>query len=379
VPGEQLPVLLPEMEDFSPDGGGRSPLARLPDFVNTACPNCNGPAQRETDTMGGFACSSWYFLRFTSPHYDLGPFDPQAMRAWMPVDLYVGGAEHAVLHLLYARFWTQVLTDAGLVPFREPFTRLSNQGQLLAQDRRRMSKSRGNVITPDEIVGDYGADALRVYILFMAPFEQDVDWSEQGIQGARRFLNRWWDLYSRVFSENYQASGEDRQLERLLHKTIRRVGERTEAFRFNTAISALMEAFNALMERYRQDTWRTETFYQALETMLVLLAPFAPHIAEELWRLAGHTDSIHLQPWPAHDDTLAQDAWLQIPVQVDGKLRAVVEAPSEAGEAEVREAAFAAPKVRQHLVGRTVVKDFYVPGKVFSIVSRAEASPGERR
>ena len=187
LPDDHLPLLLPPMEDFAPDGSGRAPLARLPEFVHTTCPACGGPAERETDTMGGFACSSWYFLRFTSPHFDSAPFDPQAMRFWMPVDLYVGGAEHAVLHLLYARFWTMFLADEGLVPFREPFTQLRNQGQMMGTDGQRMSKSRRNVITPDEMVATYGADALRIYEMFMAPFEQDVSWSEEGINGARRF------------------------------------------------------------------------------------------------------------------------------------------------------------------------------------------------
>ena len=207
VPEDQLPVLLPQMEDFQPDGSGRSPLARLPEFVNTTCPQCGGPARRETDTLGGFACSSWYFLRFTSPHYDDGPFDPAAMRYWMPVDLYVGGAEHAVLHLLYARFWTKVMADAGLVPFREPFPKLMSQGQLIGLDGQRMSKSRGNVITPDSMVEAYGADALRIYEMFMAPFEQDIAWSVEGINGARRFVNRIWALVH----ETYHGSGPSRE------------------------------------------------------------------------------------------------------------------------------------------------------------------------
>ncbi len=202
------------MDDFQPDGSGRSALARLPGFLNTICPVCGGPAQRETDTMGGFACSSWYFLRFASPDYHQGPFDPQAVQYWLPVDLYVGGAEHAVLHLLYARFWTRVLADAGLVNFREPFTKLLNQGQLLAPDGNRMSKSRGNVITPDSMVEIHGADALRIYELFMAPFDQDIRWSTDGIHGASRFLNRIWNLYVETFTGSNQATGQDFQLER---------------------------------------------------------------------------------------------------------------------------------------------------------------------
>jgi leucyl-tRNA synthetase len=370
VPVEQLPVLLPEMADFQPDGSGRSPLARVPEFVNTTCPECGGPAQRETDTMGGFACSSWYFLRFTSPRFAEGPFDPDAVRYWMPVDLYVGGAEHAVLHLLYARFWTRVMAGAGLLPFHEPFSRLLNQGQLLGPDEVRMSKSRGNVITPDSMVAAYGADALRVYELFMAPFDQDASWSAAGINGARRFLNKVWGLYSQAYFESAAATGEDPELVKALHQTIRRVTERIEDFRFNTMVSALMEFANLLAERHRTGAWRTATFYQSLETLLVLLAPAAPHISEELWQLTGHLGSVHQQSWPRWEAALARAETVQIPVQVDGKVRAVVEVPADAGEPEIKQQALSQAKVRQHLDGREVVKAIYVPGKVFNVVTR---------
>ncbi|MGE5224188.1 MAG: class I tRNA ligase family protein, partial [Omnitrophica WOR_2 bacterium] len=220
VPEDQLPVLLPPMKNFEPDGSGRSPLARLPEFINTSCPKCGGPAKRETDTMGGFADSSWYFLRFTNIHYGnptSGPIDPVAVPYWMPVDLYVGGAEHAVLHLLYSRFWTKVMADAGLVTFREPFARLLNQGQLMGPDGRRMSKSRGNVITPDSMVETYGADALRVYELFMAPFDQDIGWSTEGINGARRFINRVWTLYGSAYFGKWEPEDTDPEFKRLIH------------------------------------------------------------------------------------------------------------------------------------------------------------------
>lgn len=370
VPEEQLPVLLPEMEDFRPDGSGRSPLARLPEFANTSCPACDGPARRETDTMGGFACSSWYYLRFTSPHYDQGPFDPEAMRYWMPVDLYVGGAEHAVLHLLYARFWTRVTADAGLVSFREPFSKLLNQGDLLGPDGSRMSKSRGNVITPDEMVEAYGADALRVHELFMAPFEQNVTWSEEGINGARRFLNRLWKLYREAYSATNSDTQVDARLERRLHVTICTVSERIEGFRFNTMVAALMEFANALTERQRAGSWHTATFHQSLETLLVLLAPVVPHLAEELWELTGHAGSVHQQDWPDWDEELAQEEGATIAVQVDGKLRHVIEVPLDADEVEARERALAQPKVQQHLKGKKVTKIFYIPGKIMNIVTR---------
>jgi leucyl-tRNA synthetase len=281
VPEDQLPVHLPDMADFAPDaslGSASSPLARNLEFVRTTCPECGGPARRETDTMGGFACSSWYFLRFISPNADQAPFEPEAARYWMPVDLYVGGAEHAVLHLLYARFWTRFLAGEGLLSFREPFRKLLNQGQLLAPDGKRMSKSRGNVITPDSIVERFGADALRVYELFMAPFDQDVTWSGEGFGGARRFLNRIWMLYaSGAFEESGKSQGRDRELESVLHKTIRDVGERIATFRLNTMVSALMEFCNELTDRYQAgNAWKSGTFHRSLVFQIILIAPPAP-------------------------------------------------------------------------------------------------------
>ena len=371
LPEDQLPLVLPEMEDFTPDGSGRSPLARLPEFVNTTCPKCGGPAERETDTLGGFACSSWYFLRFTSPHYQEGPFEPEAMRYWMPVDLYMGGVEHAVLHLLYARFWTHVLADAGLAPFREPFPRLRNQGQMLAPDGQRMSKSRGNIITPDQMVEEVGADALRLYVMFMAPYDQDIAWNTEGINGTRRFLNRVWDLYARTYTISHEASeGEsDPELERSLHQTIRQVGERIQELRLNTMVSALMEFSNQLLERYRTDRWHSQTYRQALDILMVLLAPAAPYIAEELWHLHGREGSVHQQPWPQWDAALAKEQVAQVAVQIDGKLREVIEAAVGADQASVQEQVYALPKIKQYLQGKQVIRAIYVPGRIFNIVT----------
>jgi leucyl-tRNA synthetase len=368
VPQDQLPVLLPPMQDFTPDGSGRSPLARLPEFLHTACPVCGGPAERETDTMGGFACSSWYFLRFTSPQYNQGPFEPQAMRYWMPVDLYVGGAEHAVLHLLYARFWTRVLADAGLLDFHEPFSRLMNQGQMLGLDGQRMAKSRGNVITPDSVVASHGADALRLYEMFMAPFEQDIAWSTQGLQGTRRFLNRLWDLYGNTYFSSQQMTEMDAELERQLHQTVRKVSQRIAGFRFNTMVSTLMEFLNFLNDRFQAGKWQTKTFHQSLETFLLLLAPAAPHITEELWQLTGHTGSIHCQTWPTWDAELAQDELLQIAVQVNGKLRLVLRISAEAEEAEVQHAAMAEESVQRYLQGKEIRKVIFIPGRTINFV-----------
>ena len=369
VPEVDLPVRLPHMADFQPDGSGRSPLGRLPEFVQTTCPQCGGAAQRETDTMSGFACSSWYFLRFTSPHFDQAPFDPPALRYWSPVDLYVGGAEHAVLHLLYARFWTKVMFDAGLLPFDEPFPCLRNQGQLMGLDGQRMSKSRGNTITPDEVVQSHGADALRVYTLFMAPFEADVDWSTDGLNGARRFLNKLWTLTGHTFAASADCTALDAELEGLRHRTIRQVGERIENFRFNTMVSALMEFGNALADRHRRGAWRTATFHACLETVMLLLAPGAPHIAEELWSLTGHAGSVHQQPWPKYDPELARSEVYQIAVQVDGKARGVVEVTPEMDAAQVQALAVALPRLQPLLADRTVRRIIYVPGRIVNIVT----------
>jgi leucyl-tRNA synthetase len=260
------------------------------------------------------------------------------------------------------------MADAGLLPFREPFTHLQNQGQLMGPDGRRMSKSRGNVITPDSITETFGADALRIYEMFMAPFDQDIAWSAEGIQGARRFLNRVWGLFGETYAETVSAPGADDELERRLHQTIRRVSQRIEEFRFNTMVSALMEFANFLGERQREGMWRTATFQHALDLLMVLIAPAAPHIAEELWSLTGHAGSVHSQPWPAWDAELARDEIAHIAVQINGKLRAVIEASPGAGREAVEAQARAHPKVQPHLEGREVARLIYVPGKILNMV-----------
>ena len=369
VPENHLPVVLPEMVNFRPDGSGQSPLARTEAFSSVLCPKCGIPAHREYDTMGGFACSAWYYYRFSSPHYAHGPFDPQAMHKWLPVDLYVGGAEHAVLHLLYARFWTKVMADEGLLPFREPFSKLMNQGQLLAPDGQRMSKSRGNVITPDAMVEEYGADALRLYEMFMAPFDQDIQWNPDGINGTRRFLFKVWKLFQDTWQPDAVHQGNDPQLKRARHMTIRLVSERIEGFRFNTMVSAMMEFVNLLSERARQGTWHTVEYQESLETLLVIMAPAAPHIFEELWMLTGHNYSVHQQIWPNWDEELARSANLEIAVQVDGKLRGVVQMRSDAEKTEVEQQAMGLPKVIQGLAGRSVQKVVYIPGRTINFVT----------
>ncbi len=290
----------------------------------------------------------------------------------MPVDLYVGGAEHAVLHLLYSRFWIKALADAGLVPFREPFKKLINQGQLQGADGARMAKSRGNVITPDSIAESYGADALRIYELFMAPFEQDVAWKIEGISGASRFLNRVWNLFGETYSAGADFKDEDQELLRRIHKTIRRAEERIEGFRFNTMVSTLMEFVNFLSERQRTESWQTATFHQALDVLLLLMAPAAPHLVEEIWALIGRQGSIHQQSWPEWDAELAQDVMISLPVQVDGRLRDVLEIPQDAEQDDIRQAALAMPRLQQALAGRNVERVVYSPGKILNFVTRLD-------
>ncbi len=377
VPADQLPVLLPPMENFQPDGSGTSPLARAAEFVNTTCPRCGGPARRETDTMGGFACSSWYFLRFTSPHEANLPFDPEKMKYWMPVDLYVGGAEHAVLHLLYARFWIKVMYDAGLVPFDEPFQKLLNQGQLMAPDGKRMSKSRGNVITPDAVVQDYGADALRLYCMFMAPFDQELRWSTEGINGARRFLNRVWMLYANLEDQTgLQPDQADAELERRLHRLTRQVTERLETLRFNTMISALMEFTNWMTERQRAGQTKTAAYRQALRQLLVLMAPAVPFICEELWQKIEPGSSVLNEAWPSYDQRLAEEDLVEIPVQINGKLRVVIKLAADASEAEA--VAKALPLLKVYLAGKQILRQVYAPGRALSLVVREASAEQEQ-
>ncbi len=312
VPADQLPVLLPELEDYKPTDDGKSPLARDPDFVSTTCPRCGGPARRETDTMDTFVCSSWYHFRYPSPHDDEAAFDRAAVDYWLPVDLYVGGAEHAVMHLLYARFFCKVLYDADYVGFTEPYATLRNQGMILAEGGQKMSKSKGNVVTPDSVVERYGADSLRLYELFIAPFEQAVAWNDRGVQGCLRFLSRFWSFALGVAELDADASpvgaaggdgdGADaRRVMRTLHKTVRKVTGDLQDFRFNTAVAALMEALNEVLDVWneRRDRLDAVQWHEVAMAFTLLLAPMTPHIAEEVWERLGHEGSVVDARWPA--------------------------------------------------------------------------------
>lgn len=369
VPERDLPVRLPYLPDYLPRGDGRSPLANLPEFVHTTCPACAGPAQRETDTMGGFACSSWYFLRFADREYDGGPFNPEAARRWLPVDLYVGGAEHAVMHLLYARFWTKVLADAGLIDFREPFPRLASQGILHASDGKRMSKSRGNVVTPDEVVKRYGADILRIHLLFMAPFERNVNWDEEGIAGAERFLQRVWKLCQAGRDTKIarpEAQAED-ALRQAMHRTIQRVTDDIETFKFNTAVAALMEFANTLSSHWDR-VGPSPAFQEASGMLPRLLAPFAPHIAEELWARQGSDFSVHQQSWPAYDPGLTLDKRITLIVQVSGKVRDRIIVPSDISEEEAHTRALESERIQGLLDGQVPKRVVVVPGRLVNVV-----------
>lgn len=370
VAEDDLPVRLPETDDFAPAADGRSPLARLPDWVNTPCPQCGGPAQRETDTMDGFACSSWYFLRFASPHYQDGPFDPAAVKRWLPVDVYVGGAEHAVMHLLYARFWTKVMADAGLIHFEEPFSQLRNQGVMhSAVDGRRMSKSRGNVVTPDDVVARYGADALRAYLLFLGPFDAETTWDERGIRGVTRFLDRFWRLAHEAPMAAKTTASFNEGFERRRHKAIQRLTADMSEFRFNTAVSTLMAYLNDLVEAQSDETVSAGQWRQALATFTLLLAPICPFISEEIWQtVLGNVNSVHRAAWPVYDEALTVAAQVTLPVQVNGKVRDRIVAALDEDEKVVGETAVAAPGVQRFLNGQSIRQVIVVPNKLVNIV-----------
>jgi leucyl-tRNA synthetase len=370
VPDDQLPVVLPELKSFEPSGDGRSPLANIAEFVQTTCPKCGGPAERETDTMDGFACSSWYFLRFADPQNNDKPFDKDKAEFWLPVDDYIGGAEHAVMHLLYARFWTKVMYDEGLISFQEPFKTLRNQGMILAPDGLKMSKSKGNTIEPDELISQgYGADAIRIMELFIGPWNQSANWSVEGMGGAFRFLQRAWTLCQEHLAEGdrEKGKGESKELQRVIHKATKRVTEDLHELGFNTAIAALMELVNDLYKIKVSTPLGSAAWQEALKTMVQLMAPFAPHITEELWQQLGQKGSVHITNWPSWDEALLVTDTMIIVVQVNGKVRANIEVATDASEETIIEAARADKKVSTYLVSDPK-KTVYVPKKLVSFV-----------
>jgi leucyl-tRNA synthetase len=370
VPEKDLPVRLPEDAEFKPTG--ESPLKYNEKFVNTTCPTCGGPAKRETDTLDTFMCSSWYYYRYTSPHFESAPFDKNKVKYWMPVDLYTGGAEHAVMHLFYARFFTKAIRDIGLIDFDEPFLRLFNQGTIISQHMK-MSKSRGNVVNPDAYVGQMGADTVRAYLMFIAPWERGGDWNDSGISGVYRWLHRIWNLTLEGYAPGPGVSIEERQkaeqdLTRLVHQTIKSVSEDIEKIRFNTMISALMELANYLDDVKTQGFISAAAWNLALENVMLMIAPTAPHMAEELWVRTGHAYSIHNQKWPAWSEKLVQVEQVTLVIQVNGKLRDRFTVSINISEEEAKKLAYESPKVKPHIEGKQVVNAIYVPGKLVNLV-----------
>ena len=368
----QLPVRLPDVEHYEPTDTGESPLALIPQFVNVSLPDGTW-ARRETDTMGTFACSSWYYMRFTDPHNDQAPFDPQQAAYWLPVDMYVGGAEHAVMHLLYARFWTKVLYDLGQVTFTEPFRRLRNQGMILAEGGEKMSKNKGNVITPDAVVAESGADALRAYEMFISEFDQPTPWNTNGVPGCFRWLHRVWEW---VLNHTCPAAPgmaseavarADRDLRRHTHKTLKKVSQDIEAFRFNTVISTLMEYTRTLYDAEATPV-SAAAWDEARTALLLMVAPVAPFMAEELWARLGRPYSIHQQAWPEWSEALAADEIGTLVVQVNGKVRDRVMVPVDVSEAEAKQAALATEGAVKFMGGKAPRQVVYVKGRLVNIV-----------
>ena len=375
VPEDQLPVMLPEDVKF--EQGAVSPLAQSESFVNCTCPKCGKPARRETDTMDTFICSSWYYLRYTDPHNDKLPFDKDKVNYWAPVDQYIGGIEHAILHLLYSRFFTKVLRDEGMVDFSEPFTNLLTQGMVL-KDGSKMSKSKGNVVSPEEIISQYGADTARLFILFAAPVDRDLDWSDEGVAGASRFLKRVWRIMEtfetqiKAGQDEYDVSSlteEEKELRRVLHTTIKKVTEDIrDRFMFNTAISSIMELVNAFYAFQNSETVNGNLVREVSVAIIKMLAPFAPHITEELWSILIGQGSVHQQKWPECDEAATVKAEVQIVLQINGKVRDRIMIATGISREEMEVAAKANARVQELTAGKSIVKMICVPDKLVNIV-----------
>lgn len=368
VPDKDLPVELPEVKEYEPSGTGESPLATIEDWVNTKCPKCAGPGKRETNTMPQWAGSSWYYLRFIDPQNAKAMVDKKLEKHWSPVDFYVGGAEHATRHLIYARFWHKFLFDIGAVAHTEPFVRLQHVGLIMGEDGRKMSKRWGNVVNPDEVVEQFGADSLRVYEMFMGPFDQAVSWSTKGLVGARRFLDRVFDSVEKAASE--KGGADDKDLAKalnLLHKTIKKIGSDIEEFKFNTAIAQLMIFVNEMA-----DLKLGKSSVEIWKNFLLVLSPFAPHLAEELWEILGEKNSIILATWPTVEEKYLVEDTMRLAIQVNGKLRGEIEVKTDASEEEVLAAARAEERVAKYLNEGQIAKQIYVKGKLVSFVVKAQ-------
>ena len=359
---DQLPLLLPDVDSYEPTDDGESPISKMTDWVNTTCPHCGGPAKRETDTMPQWAGSSWYFLRYMDPHNDKALASKEALEYWSPVDWYNGGMEHTTLHLLYSRFWHKFLYDIGVVPTKEPYQKRTSHGMILGEGGEKMSKSRGNVVNPNDIIDQYGADTMRTYIMFIGDFEKAAAWSANAVKGCKRFLDRVWNLATEqehVGEEYSQAN------ELAVHKAIKKVSEDIEAMKFNTAIAALMALVN---DFYANGASRGD-----MKALLLMLSPFAPHMCEELWEMAGYGGQVCLQSWPEYDESKTVTATVQMAVQVGGKVKANIVVPAEASDEEIVAAALAEPKVEKLAQGMTLVKSIVVKGKLVSLIFKPQA------
>ena len=361
VPEEELPLRLPDVESYEPTGTGESPLAAIEDWVNCKCPKCGAAAKRETNTMPQWAGSSWYFLRYVDPHNDNELVSKEKADKYLPVDMYIGGVEHAVLHLLYSRFYTKFLYDIGVIDFDEPFHKLFNQGMITGKNGIKMSKSKGNVISPDDLVRDYGCDSLRMYELFVGPPELDAEWDDRGIEGVYRFLSRFWNLVMDNKDKNIKAS---KELINARHKMIHMITTRLEGFSLNTVISGFMECNNNLIAIAKKEGGMDK---ETLEAAVLLLAPFAPHMGEELWEELGHTDSVFHHEWPAHDEEAMKDDEVEIPVQVNGKTKAVISIPVDISK---EDAIAKAKEVLGDKLSGNIIKEIYVPKKIVNIVAK---------
>lgn len=366
VPEDQLPVVLPEVEDFAPKGDGQSTLAHAAEWVNTTCPECGKPAKRETDTMDGYACSSWYLLRYADPNNSGAAWDPAKVNYWSPVDFYVGG-DHAVAHLLYVRFWSHVFKDMGLVDFKEPVKKLVYHGYINAEDGTKMSKSKGNVIDPLDIIDQgYGADALRTYLLFMGPIELDASWDSHGIAGIYRFLNRVWVLVQQYDAASKEFTGNDDAIRVAQHKTVRKVTDDIRRLSFNTAIAGLMEFVNDLY-KFKIDGYSKDAWHEALSALVQMIEPFAPHMANELWEQLGNEGLVQNAQWPEWDEALIVEDVITIAVQVNGKLRGEIQVGKDTDPEEIKAHALAHENVARFVTGEPK-KVIYVPGRLVSVV-----------
>ncbi|MBU0999600.1 class I tRNA ligase family protein, partial [Patescibacteria group bacterium] len=376
VPEKDLPVLLPEMDDFLPDGSGKGPLNKVKDFVNTTCPKCGGQAKRETDVSDPFVDSSWYFMRYPCTEFKDRALDKKRLKKWMSVDMYIGGKEHSVLHLLYSRFVTMVMHELGYVPEEEPYKRFRAHGLLIAGGAK-ISKSKGNIVNPDEYIKKYGADAVRMYLMFLGDMRQGGDWRDSGMAGMHRFVNRIYKLINKIISktekiipepsntagrqmQNAKCKMQNLPTSKLLHKTIKGVGEDLEKLKFNTAISKLMILVNMIQEQ----GCKKETF----KKFVIMLSPFAPHLAEELWEKFGHKESVLKEKWPAYNSKLVKDEIIELVIQVNGKVRDRLEVSADISEEEAKELAIASEKIKKWIEGKNIIKIIYIKSRLVNIV-----------